>query len=272
MLVFIPDRTPLDTFRYAHLKRDGFLITVLKDGVGRVVYLTRNFKELDLSFLPVHSSIMTQLPLNTQLQCELWTSGKQASYTSSGIANKDFTMDLEVHGISASQYVSSTDSLCEAHRFMRRFNIPFVPYFDRLSSPLSCGSWENLDTFNNVAWLAANNCEGIVLKNEQYSDMYKWKPMRSCDLRIVGATPGRGKYVGTVGALTCADGLGNIVANVSGMTDAQRHSMHQLHCDNKLVGLIVEVKYQYVGSQGRLRHPVFLRFREDKDVADERID
>ena len=147
--------------------------------------------------------------------------------------------------------------------------------------------------------------EGIVMKNaralyahsingSKAPSWLKWKPkfledgliqnMYDGDLRIVGAVEGRGKNKGMLGALTiegylCDDGniapdrdasseLGGqlITTDVgSGPTNAQRKEMWKWHQEGTLIGRVVEVKYENITLQNSLHHPIFFRFRGDKE-------
>ena len=113
--------------------------------------------------------------------------------------------------------------------------------------------------------------EGFVLKQTQYKGWYKVKQSQMVDCIIVGVVAGEGKYTDQIGALVVAV-LENknqvIIANVSGMIDAERLALTHLWKKNKLFGKVVEVKYQEVGSKGRLRHPRFSRMRPDKPAKD----
>lgn len=103
--------------------------------------------------------------------------------------------------------------------------------------------------------------EGFVFKSCSYAPdrMYKVKPVLTSDLIISGFIDGKGKYANKVGAIKCIDGEGKEVCTVSGMTDKIRFSL--CAADE---GRVVEVAYQKVTRDKRLRHPRFKRFRDDK--------
>jgi ATP-dependent DNA ligase len=101
--------------------------------------------------------------------------------------------------------------------------------------------------------------EGYVFKDGNLTGWAKWKPTRTADLVVTGLTPGRGKYAGLIGSLECSLWGGPVVADVSGFTDAERAALGP-----HVIGQVVEVAYQYVGARGRLRHPRFVRWRDDK--------
>lgn len=256
----------VEQYRFAQLKRDGFYVAVSKNDAGLVQYVSKNGNPLRLMHLPVHGGLVVNMPRNALLICELWKPGEPASYISSGIASSDPDMILECHGVANG--VNHMAPLCEAATFARRCSINFVPYYDRRNSPLSMGRWYGLEDVD----LKAHDCEGLVLKNRQYGDEVKWKPKHVRDLAIVDATAGKGKFEGLIGALVCATRDGTVVANVSGMTDSVRAALTVAHENGQLVGRIAEVEFQYVASRGKLRHPVFLRLRDDKDVADESVE
>jgi len=108
--------------------------------------------------------------------------------------------------------------------------------------------------------------EGWVLKDGNLDSWYKLKREHEIDLVVTGVKDGRGKYLGLVGALVLSTTEGFEVARVGGMTDAERVWMSE-H-EDELVGRVCEVRYQYVGDRGRLTHPRFLRWRDDKTASE----
>jgi len=145
--------------------------------------------------------------------------------------------------------------------------IPFAPFLNAEPWANALSTIEIRETLLNTA--RELGIEGWVLKSGgQYGKWYKLKLERTVDAFIVGVRPGRGKYTGMVGSLELAvyddDSAVRVIANASGMTDEQRQEMTRLRDLNELVDRVVEVKYQMVGSAGRLVHPRFMRWRDDK--------
>lgn len=136
--------------------------------------------------------------------------------------------------------------------------LPFVATF----------AWTPDETYDVLCNGArAAEIEGWVLKQANYEGWYKVKPVKSIDCVVTGFKDGEGKYLGLVGALVVSatiDGETCEVARVSGMTDAQRIEVDE----DKDLGRVVEVEYQFVGNRGRLVHPRFARWRDDKPVAE----
>jgi bifunctional non-homologous end joining protein LigD len=142
--------------------------------------------------------------------------------------------------------------------------------------------------------------EGVVMKDadavynfggKKGNCWLKWKPafngeevkeMKDGDVRITGATPGRGKHQGRAGAL-CYQGYLQHDGNISpdpepdglnqevtgkggtGLSDAQREQFWAWQQEDTLAGRCAEIRYQELSSKGKLRFPVFYRLREDKD-------
>jgi ATP-dependent DNA ligase len=92
-----------------------------------------------------------------------------------------------------------------------------------------------------------------------YGDWLKVKPKLTLDLVCTGLLPGVGKYWGKVGSIRVATREGIELARVSGMSDEIRDSIRLSD-----IGRVCEVAYERLGSQGRLRHPRFVMWRDDK--------
>jgi DNA ligase-1 len=90
----------------------------------------------------------------------------------------------------------------------------------------------------------------------------KLKPEETYDVVITGVKAGKGKYEGSLGALRYQ--YQGKDCSTSGMTDQERDDWWKLHKKGKLVGRMVEVKCAGVTEKGSLRHPRFIRFRDDK--------
>ena len=110
--------------------------------------------------------------------------------------------------------------------------------------------------------LIVKNPHGLYHRRRNY-DWMKIKAEESVDAEIVGAVEGTGKYVGMLGAII-VDFRGNKVFVGSGLSDEQRQSFWKARLEGELVGRLIEVEYHEVTPDGSLRHPRFVRFRDDK--------
>lgn len=97
--------------------------------------------------------------------------------------------------------------------------------------------------------------EGLVIrKGKQW---LKVKPKESADVRITGIQPGTGKHEGKLGAFLTEHGKVG-----TGFTDEQREELNS----EEYIGAIAEVEYMHVTPNNKMRHPRFIRIREDKST------
>ena len=111
--------------------------------------------------------------------------------------------------------------------------------------------------------------EGTVLKEANASYPFrrskfwlKWKTIVTVDCEIVRVAEGNGKYAGMFGAFEIKTPGGVLVHVGSGYSDDQRQEFWKRR--EELLGKIVEVEGQTMTRDGSIRHPVFVRIREDR--------
>jgi DNA ligase-1 len=118
-------------------------------------------------------------------------------------------------------------------------------------------------------WMA-DGFEGAMYKADvpyefRRSDaVLKVKKWDTLDAPIVGAEEGKrgGRNEGRLGALIIQLDDGTRVNVGGGLSDAQREDFWTRR--QALVGRTIEVQYQNFTTKGSLRHPQFVRFRDDK--------
>jgi len=120
--------------------------------------------------------------------------------------------------------------------------------------------------------------EGAVLKNIDNkfkngtaTDNIKMKEEAVSEFRITGFQEGKGRFVGTLGALEVISEDGEVITKVSGFTDEIRDKIWNDR--ENLINTIISVKYNGVSkARGNdkysLMFPVFEDFRPDKEQAD----
>lgn len=117
--------------------------------------------------------------------------------------------------------------------------------------------------------------EGLVLRysssvyqKKRSSDFIKLKPFIEVDLRIIGFK--EFKHPNQLGAFICEDDEHTIKCSVgSGFSKEQRHDFWKRK--NEFLGKICEIQTMEItenkSGQKSLRFPVFIRFRDDKNIT-----
>ena len=115
--------------------------------------------------------------------------------------------------------------------------------------------------------MVENGLEGTVIKNLNSIYGVNWvKCKRVADFSVIvtGFQQGEGKYATTLGAVLFSvykDGKLVEVGKASGMTDAERDNIW--HNRDRFLGQVIDVSAQEVTAGGRMRHPRWLRVRDD---------
>lgn len=234
---------------YAHWKRDGHCVVMKKDAFGDVRFFSRHPYDITdkMKHLGAYASCVRWVPPGTTITGELWVPGRKASAVITALNEKDPALTWEPFQVDTAPPESTLSSI---RALLSLWGLPFIPY----------------EFTVDIKDRLPKDVEGYVFKNGNLLVVGKWKPVRTIDLIINGYKDGRGKNLGLVGSLECKTVEGHVVASVSGMTDEERWDMTMKEDTN--LGRVVEVEYQYVGAGGRLRHPRFVRFRDDKQPAE----
>jgi len=122
--------------------------------------------------------------------------------------------------------------------------------------------------------------EGVMIKDVSISkygkDWMKVKKEHTIDCFVIGTTPGKGKYEGQIGALEVAVMNGDVIwpiGKISSLGDnINRFEATKLALEHKLKNKVIEVKFNEVTKGLKLRHGRFLRWREDKNKEDCKVE
>lgn len=95
--------------------------------------------------------------------------------------------------------------------------------------------------------------EGLILFNG--TKRFKVKNEETFDIKILDIFEGKGKNINKLGGFITE--MGNVG---TGLTDKDRINYYS----KNMIGQTIEVKCMEITADGKFRHPVFLRLREDK--------
>ncbi len=251
----------MDTYKrgmkkYAHYKIDGHSLRVVKDQFGAIRCYTSLPTDVTKTVGPriISPGMLSLVPNGTVLLGELWTPEGPASLVKTAI--KDAAIEL-LFSCWAVETLPNGMGLDELNATLLRWGVRSIPYC--LCNRNSDGPREFMK--KPLLRYRGRQIEGYVFKDGQLLNLEKWKPIKTLDCVITGFLDGKGKYLGLMGSLKVSI-EGHEVATVSGMTDAMRYEISA--DEERYIGQVVEVAYQSIGSKGRLRHPRFVRFRDDK--------
>lgn len=244
---------------FAHWKYDGICLDITRDRQGMLSAWTRTPRDIVGKLMRCKwlQGPSLRMPLLSSVMGELYVPGQPASYVSTAIASNPDLLRFRAFCISMPKYARAP--LSEAKVIAEKWGFDFAPWFHLRgqNSLFSEGEYTSIDSLMELP--QPTDTEGYVLKHDNGSESWKVKRFNTVDCIVTGFIPGQGKYLGMPGALVVSLFDGTELASVSGMTDKQRQALR-----GEDLGRVCEVKYQYVGAGGRLRHPTFVRWRDDK--------
>jgi hypothetical protein len=236
-------RKPKDTIptalrpslRYAHYKRDGMRVVCAGDNV----FTTRGH-----DIAPQLPDTMRASYYGEIIDAELYVPGCGREAVKTALADAPETLRLSVFATTAITRLYDLPQWCKDYGF------EYEPI---------------LDIADARAVNSATH-DGFVLKSHtMYGHWLKEKSRMTADLVVIGWRPGKGQHLGRLGALECADATGRFVCAAGAMDIPMRIALTEMAKNGTLVGRVVEIAYERVGSRGGLQHPRFIALRDDKE-------
>ena len=235
-----------------HAKLDGHYTRIVKDSCGLVTAFTSRPVDITEKVKHLLGNVARNVPCGTVLLGELHAPGYFASSVKTLLNESNEALRITYFAIESWAADFSLEGL---HSMFELWGLPFATY------GLLTSRWLPEELLTRAR---ENGWEGMVLKDGNTLNWWKLKEERTIDAVVTGITDGDGKYLGLIGSLRCSvygsDNKLHEIANASGFTDFERMAF----TEHEPLGQVVKLRYQYVGSKGRLRHPAFKRLRDNK--------
>tara|TARA_R110000787_G_scaffold42303_12_gene104019 strand:+ start:3150 stop:4001 length:852 start_codon:yes stop_codon:yes gene_type:complete len=246
------------------VKLDGFRVTVCREGNKNIFAVGRKTEGADLwpkmmeCLVREDIAALSRMPEKTVLDGELFIPNDFASSVSHILASGKAEARFQPF---AAPFVAGVD--CRSTTFADRDKM--LAHL-RFQPPQELSMWPS--KIEDLSALADEmKVEGFVLKQAHYRGWYKVKRNQTVDAIVIGAEPGKGKHRGRLGALHLAVMRGDDMVKCGKVgigNDAEWRD-----CDAvEILGRVVEVLHEGVQSNGALRFPRFIRWRDDKTPID----
>ncbi len=258
---------------FAHQKYDGINLRIARDasspsptlGLQALTRTPHNIIE-QLKSCAWMLAPMFSLPRGAIVYGELYIPGAPSSQVSTALASSPRDLRFAAFAIEWNG-ITHDASLLTVDMQLVRWGFATIPYL--VHESLRYSGHGGIGTYTKPEDLLSSipeDVEGYVMKNGNLWDWYKLKPVKTIDLIVTDFTEGKDANLGLVGSLRVETMEGIEVACVSGMDFETRLAITEMPGFYR--GKVCEVRYQYVGAKGRLRHPAFVRWRDDKSASE----
>jgi hypothetical protein len=246
--------TARDHYEYVSIKRDGWWsVMEVANGVGQVY--------------SVSGTLIATLPMPPLLRCVM--------IGETMIGTNRAVNDPDTYGsFWAFDYVDNISNYIARYTQLIQINRQYNEWVQHNSLP---AMWRicALYPITYIQYLMnevnEHGLEGLVFRNTMdYHRLPRYKPLVTQDYVCMGMIEGNGRLEGTLGSIVggkYVDGkLVEICRVGGGLTDAKRIE----YWNDRLVylGQVFEAEGRQLFTTGALRHPNFLRWRNDKEAKE----
>lgn len=271
-----------ELLKYAHYKLDGHYVTVSKNKFDKLTINSSDGIDITQKCVKmgwVHT-VSQRLPRDTAVMGELYIQGRPAAWLGRALGARGADLAPLVRfagfatcGIGGKKVLPIHAPLDQVNSLLAYWGIETIPFqrvnlYDDIVGGVS--PQYLIDTWDDNEFAKQLNAEGLVFKIGNMHEWYKWKPVKTIDCVCVGFTDGRGQHLGLIGSVRCAVYTANgklvKIGNAGGFTKNMRVEISLE--EEKYLGRVCEVQYQYATEDGKLRHPRFKRWRDDKTASE----
>lgn len=248
--------------KYAQIKRDGYRMYITRDDSGIVKCWTRNSKDWTsmVRELPQAQVLWNRLSVPCILHAELWKERTPATSVITAVKAVDPGVKLSVFGVERAVHPEAP--IDEVALWCTKHGLDFIPCYVRGDRYPGCaGKFTSLSDLPKPH----GDIEGYVFKDGNMLNWQKWTEVHTLSLVVTGVVAGNGRLAGTVGSVILSDRRGVEVCRAgSGLDDVERARLQQ----SSPIGRICDVSFKGISENFVLRHPRFVRWREDLSLAD----
>lgn len=254
---------------FSQLKADGLYHESINN-----TFRTRNGKRMDFS------AVDTGRPIENRLmgECLLWREDRKDfmdrrdgnaiinKSQHSGMSNEEASRVETVYW--DVDYGDKNATYKERWEYLQNLNVNLI----------SCKVVRNIEeAWEHYDEVRSQGFEGTILKNFDglwkdgtSMDQIKLKAVKECELLVIGTVPGKDKYEGMIGSLTCASSCGELITDVGmGLKDEDRAKDPEDWIDQLISVDFNEVSKSKDKDTYALSHARLVEPREDKTEADD---
>jgi len=266
----LPDFNDYDNqpIEYVQLKCNGHLAKIYVDKCGNIRVLSKNDIDITEKVLSVThiKKELNNLPPSTQCFAELHEPGGFSSDVPTYLNDGDERLQLSIFACPTLDGRDLFDEPLElVEQAVVKLGLEFVPVFKRQFGPVNQKDKQRL-----LDEAEESQIEGWVLKAGHMTGWYKLKPIKTADAFVHGVTVSDSDtYRGCLKAVKLAvwDGQKphDLGACGGGFSKEFKLSMNTEEKRAGLMNRVCEVEYNDLTSGDKLKWPRFIRWRDDKD-------
>lgn len=255
--------------KYKQYKYNGHRFTVYKQRYGKLVGFERKIRD-DLEITVKRPKIieydwwkgLERIPPMSSVDGELYVLNGNAGDAAHAIAECLSILEFMPFAVPWWRNVNlSTVGLEYAQRLLVTHSngdiglklAPFFSLYDHETYESLCDDATDLDI------------EGWVLKNHNYEEWWKVKPIQEIDVIVTGLKWSESdRYIGTIASVIVSIYVDDKLIEIANVPGSSFDDKTRWEIDEKDIGRVMQIQYQELGNGKRLIHSRFDGWRDDK--------